>query len=77
MDLQIKKVKQGRKEKKMYEVIMHITTKFSSKEYAFTSKKDCKAFLEEVLNAGCYESIVSITKYNKHSFRSAWGDFFC
>lgn len=56
---------------------MHITSKFSSKEYAFTSKKDCKAFLEEVLNAGCYDSIVSITKYNKHSFRSAWSDFFC
>jgi len=60
-----------------YEVIMRNTTKFSNKEYAFKSKKECMAFLEEVLNAGCYESIISITKYNKHSFKSAWDDFFC
>lgn len=61
----------------MYEVIMHRTAKFSNNEYAFKSKKDCMTFLDEVLNAGCYESIVSITKYNKHSFRNAWDDFFC
>lgn len=60
-----------------YEVIMRNTIKFSNKEYAFKSKKECMAFLEEVLNAGCYESIISITKYNKRSFRSAWDDFFC
>lgn len=61
----------------MYEVIMKCTAKFSNKEYAFKSKKECMNFLEEVLNAGGYESIVSITKYNKNSFRNAWDDFFC
>ena len=65
-----------RKGKEMYEVIIHTTAKFSNNEYAFNSKKECMAFLDEVLSAGCYENIVSITKYNKHSFRSAWGDFF-
>lgn len=60
----------------MYEVIMKCTVKFSNKEYAFKSRKECMEFLEEVLNAGCYESIESITKYNKHSYRSAWRDFF-
>ena len=68
---------QRRFQKMKYEVIMRNTTKFSNKEYAFKSKKECMAFLEEVLNAGCYESIISITKYNKHSFKSAWDDFFC
>lgn len=60
----------------MYEVIMKYTAKFYNKEYAFKTKKECNEFLEEVLNAGCYESIESITKYNKNSFRSAWNDFF-
>ena len=60
----------------MYEVIMKCTARFYNKEYAFKTKKECNEFLEEVLNAGCYESIESITKYSKHSFRNAWNDFF-
>lgn len=62
--------------KKMYEVIMRHTAKFYNREYAFKTKKECNDFLEDVLNAGLYESIVSITKYNKKSFRNAWNDFF-
>ena len=60
----------------MYEVIMSKTAKFSNREYAFKTKKECREFLQEVVNSGCYDRIISITKYNKHSFRSAWDDFF-
>ena len=60
----------------MYEVIMNYTPKFSNREYAFKTKKECNDFLQEVVNAGCYDEIITITKYNKHSFRSAWYDFF-
>ena len=60
----------------MYEVIMNRSARFYNKEYAFKTKGDCNNFLEEVVNAGCYEDIISVTKYNKNSFRNAWNDFF-
>lgn len=60
---------------KMYVITMKITTIHSNGEYAFNTKKDCQKFLDE-LNDYEIEQIISIEKYNKHSCRSAWHDFF-
>ena len=54
---------------------MKITSQYAQGEYCFQNKKDAMAFLER-LNDYQIDSIISITKYNKKSFRSAWNDFF-
>ena len=59
----------------MYVIEMKITSQYAQGEYCFQNKKDAMAFLER-LNDYQIDSIISITKYNKKSFRSAWNDFF-
>lgn len=59
----------------MYVINMAITKQHGNGEYVFQSKSECQKFLES-LNDYEIESIISIEKYNKKSFRSAWYDFF-
>lgn len=60
---------------KMYVIDMKITSQYAQGEYVFHSKKETQEFLEG-LNEYQLDCIISITKYNKSSFRSAWFDFF-
>lgn len=59
----------------MYVVNIKKTKVHQQGEYAFKTKKETQSFLES-LNDYELECIISIEKYNKHSFRSAWDDFF-
>lgn len=59
----------------MYVIEMRKTRVYDQGEYCFNTKKDTQEFLER-LNDYEIESIMSIEKYNKSSFRSAWYDFF-
>lgn len=59
----------------MYVIEMKVTTRYAQGEYNFETKKEAQEFLES-LNEYEIERIISIEKYNKHSFRSAWHDFF-
>ena len=59
----------------MYVINMKVTRQYAQGEYTFNHKSDCRKFLEG-LNDYEIESIISIEKYNKSSFRSAWYDFF-
>lgn len=59
----------------MYVINMKITKVYSMGEYVFNSKNKVNEFLNGLTDYEI-ESIISIEKYNKHSFRSAWNDFF-
>lgn len=59
----------------MYVIEMKATKCYQQGEYCFDNKKDTREFLEK-LNDYEIMSIISIEKYNKSSFRSAWYDFF-
>ena len=59
----------------MYVVNMRITKTYAQGEYVFSNKMECQHFLEN-LNAYELESIVSVEKYNAHSIRNAYYDFF-
>ena len=59
----------------MYVITMRITRQYAQGEYIFGTKKEAQNFLES-LNNNEIESIISIEKYNKSSFRNAWYDFF-
>lgn len=59
----------------MYVVNMKITPVHQQGEYIFKTKAECQQFLES-LNDYEIEQIISIEKYNKKSFRSAYYDFF-
>lgn len=59
----------------MYVIEMRATKTYQQGEYSFDTKKDTREFLEQ-LNDYELMSIISIEKYNKCSFRSAWYDFF-
>ena len=59
----------------MYVINMRMTAVYAQGEYCFGTKKEAQEFLEG-LNAYEIEMITSIEKYNKHSHRDAWHDFF-
>ena len=59
----------------MYVIEMSISAQYQEREYAFNSKAETRKFLEGLSN-GQIETILSIHKYNKSSFRTAWNDFF-
>jgi len=59
----------------MYVIEMKIDKQYNQKEYCFETKKETEKFLANLNNAQI-EKIISIEKYNKKSFRSAWYDFF-
>ena len=59
----------------MYVVNMKVSRQYAQGEYAFKTKKETFAFLEQ-LNEYEIESIISIEKYTKKGFDSAWYEFF-
>lgn len=59
----------------MYVIEMKPTKQYAQGTYTFETKDQVFDFLEK-LNDYEIESILSIEKYNKHSYRNAWYDFF-
>ena len=79
IDIEYRCTEEVRKSRKgyrtMYVITMKVTRQYAQREYTFGTKKEAQTFLES-LNDYEIDSIESIEKYNKKSFRAAWHDFF-
>lgn len=58
-----------------YVVRMKVTRQYAQGDYEFDTKDQVFDFLEK-LNPYELEQVTDIEKYNKHSWKNAWYEFF-